>query len=110
MSDNIVTSQKLKYLAKVVGGVLHDRFEYGKAFETVQSLFPDGITIKNYNLREDGTFSLDGTTSTNDNVDLLEKTVVDINSGTNDRLLFAKLTSLALKDSNWNFNLEVTLK
>jgi hypothetical protein len=110
MEDNIVTSQKLKYKAKMVGGVINDRFEYGKAFVLIQSLFPPGIVLRSYDLKEEGTFEIKGLTQTKENVDLLENMIIDINFGNRDKLLSAKMTSLALKGTDWEFSMEVALK
>ena len=110
MQDNIVTSQKLKYKAKMVGGVLDSRFEYGRSFEIVGQLFPSAINIRNYDLKEDGVFEIKGTTSEKINVDLLEETVSVVNRGDNEKLKNAKITSLAIKDGVWDFSMEVTLK
>ncbi len=110
MQDNIVTSQKLKYKAKMVGGALNSRFEYGKSFETINSLFPPAINLKNYDLQDGGVFEVRGVTSEKPNVDLLEQTVDLINRGENDKLKSAKMTSLTLKNNIWDFTMEVTLK
>lgn len=48
LSDNIITSQTLKYRAKIVGQVLDARFEYGKAFEAISNLFPPEIRMTDF--------------------------------------------------------------
>lgn len=110
MADDIVVNQSLKYNAKMVGGVLHDRFEYGKSFELIQNLFPEGIVLKDYNLKSNGAFAISGTTQTKENIDLLENRIIEINGGSSDRLLSANLKSLALRGTDWSFTMEVTLK
>ncbi|MFZ2153138.1 MAG: hypothetical protein WAV41_03715 [Microgenomates group bacterium] len=110
LQSDIVTSQKLKYKAKMVGGVLSTRFEYGSSFETIQSLFPSTINLTSYDLRDGGVFEVKGVTTTRENVDLLEKTIEDINGGQSEKLTSAKLTGLRLQNNEWNFTMEVTLK
>ena len=110
LADNIVTSQRLKYKAKAVGGVLSNRFEYGMAFERVKNLFPESITLRDYNLREDGVFSIDGTAQTKESIESIEKTIIDINSKKNKGMISAALTSLMLKNNDWTFRMEVVLK
>ncbi|MBI2465343.1 hypothetical protein HYV64_04335 [Candidatus Shapirobacteria bacterium] len=110
MKDNIVTSQKLKYKAKMVGGVLNNRFEYGTSFETINNLFPPTISLKNFDLHDGGIFLVKGITSEKVNVDLLESMVETINRGENDKLKSARLTALTLKGGVWDFTLEVELR
>jgi len=110
LQDNIVTSQKLKYKAKMVGGALNNRFEYGTSFETINNLFPPTINLKNYDLHDGGIFQVKGITSEKANIDLLESTVDTINRGDNDKLKSARLTALTLKGGVWDFTMEVVLK
>jgi len=108
--DNIVINQKLKYKAKLVGGVLGQRFEYGEAFETINLLFPDGILLRNFELKDKGVFTMTGTTSGRDNVEMLEMLIEDINQGRNEKFMTAFLTSIGEKDENWTFTMEVKMK
>lgn len=110
MQDNIVTSQRLKYKAKMVGGALNSRFEYGTSFEIINNLFPPSINLKNYDLHDGGIFQVKGVTSEKVNVDLLESTVDMINRGENDKLQSARITSLVMKGGVWDFTMEVVLK
>ena len=111
MQDNIVTSQKLKYKAKMVGGALNSRFEYGSSFEAISKLFPPSINLKSYDLMDDGgVFQVKGLASEKQNVDLLENTVESINRGENDKFKSARMVSLILKNGVWDFSMEVSLK
>jgi hypothetical protein len=110
LKDDIITSQKLKYKAKMVGGVLNSRFEYGKSFEIINGLFPPAINLKNYDLKEGGVFEVKGQTSEKTNVDLLEQTVISINRGENGFLKSAKITALKVVGGAWDFTMEVVLK
>lgn len=111
MQDNIVTSQKLKYKAKMVGGALNSRFEYGSSFEAINKLFPPSINLKNYDLMDDGgVFQVKGVVSEKPDVDLLEDTIESINRGESDKFKSARLVSLVLKNGVWDFSMEVSLK
>jgi hypothetical protein len=110
MEDNIMTSQKLKYKAKMVGGILNSRFEYGQSFELVASLFPPTVNLKNYNLNDGGVFEIKGAVEGKNDVDILENTVELVNQGENDKLKKAKLTTISLKDNIFDFTMEVQLK
>jgi hypothetical protein len=110
MSDNIVTSQRLKYKAKLVGGVLKDRFEYGKAFGRIIDLFLAGITIKDIELKNRGTFVIKGETSGRENVDELETIIENINIGRNEDFSKANLLNVSLLDNVWTFQMEVSTK
>lgn len=110
MKDDIRTSQQLKYQAKLVGGSLNSRFEYGKSFELIQSLFPEGITLTNYDLHKRGLFEIMGKTSGKSNVDELEKIMEGINSGQRGNLFGATMQNLAVRDGQWLFSMEVGIK
>lgn len=110
MSDSIVNSQRLKYKAKLVGEVLNERFEYGKAFEMVSKLFPEGIIIKDLDLTKKGLFNIKGEMMGKLNVDIIESVVSDISSGKNDKFLSAKILSLSVIDGLWSFEMEVNMR
>lgn len=110
LADNIVTSQKLKYKAKLVGGVLDQRFEYGKAFETVTKLFPESIKLDNFELKKQGQFDLFGSTTGGENVKLLENLITSINNQENEHFDRAVLKSISTKSGLWTFSMEVKLR
>jgi hypothetical protein len=110
MADNIITSQNLKYRAKVVGGVLNSRFEYGKAFEEVGKLFPPEVEMTDFKLKDDGGFVLTAQTSGGMNMDMVEKIIGGINDGQNTEFKSAKLATLIFDKNLWKFTVEVTLK
>ena len=110
LSSDIQVSQQIKYEAKLVGASLESRFEYGKSFELIQSLFPEGIILNNYNLRDKGMFLIDGETQGRKNVNILEAIVNDINSGNKVGLSKCKIDSLSVNhDGVWRFAMEVEL-
>jgi Tfp pilus assembly protein PilN len=110
MSENIITSQRLKYKAKIVGELLDKRFEYGKAFEAVNSLFPPGIQMTDFELENQKGFKLSGMTMGKENMDSIEKMVTKINQGENEKFAAAKLTALSYLNGSFTFSMEVTLK
>jgi hypothetical protein len=110
LSDSILINQKLKYRAKMVGGVLNQRFEYGMAFESITNLFPAGIVMTNFELKDRGSFEISGITTGKSNVDGLEILVDDINSGRNENFTKANLTSISKKADTWSFSMEVVMK
>jgi Tfp pilus assembly protein PilN len=110
MSDNIITSQILKYRAKTVGQVLDSRFEYGKAFEEMNGLFPPGVTLTEFKLINIGKLQLSAATDGGVNMDKVEAVVAGVNKGQNPEFKNAKITSLSFKDNSWTFALEVNLK
>ena len=110
LKDNIIISQRLKYKAKLVGGVLSSRFEYGKAFEIIKGLFPEGITMTNFELKDRGGFAITAKTFGHDNINKVEQMMADINSGKNQNFSSARLTLLNYSQDNWNFMMEVALK
>lgn len=110
LSDSLIVNQTLKYKAKMVGKTLATRFEYGKAFETVNSLFPEGIKLDNFEMDPGGFFKVTGTTIGRENVDKLERLVETINSGGDARFVSIALTSLSVKSGEWKIGMEVTLK
>lgn len=109
MADGVVNSQRLKYNAKLVGAVLDQRFEYGKAFKTIATMFPEGVTLDKFELQEKGIFSINGRTE-GENINKVEKIITDINQGGDQRFSSMTLKSLSVKDIIWSFSAEVKLK
>ena len=111
VSDTVLNSEQLKYRAKLVGEILNKRFEYGKAFQTVKTLFPAGISLEDYKLKSQKVFSVSGVIADWRGVDQLEKTMRDVNSGLSESFLSTKLNSLSYDVvKGWDFDMEVELK
>lgn len=111
LNDNVITTQKLKYQAKLVGKALNERFEYGSAFRRIGNLFSDlQVDVLNYELAKDSTFKLTGQTNSNSNMDGIEKKIIDINQGLVAGIAKATLTNLSVKAGVWKFDMEVTIK
>jgi Tfp pilus assembly protein PilN len=110
LKENIITSQRLKYRAKIVGGVLEKRFEYAKAFEAINSFFPPEIRLTSFKIKSQGVFQLLGETSFGQSLDKVEVLMADINNQKNDKFKTAKMTNLAYKNGSWVFTAEVELK
>ena len=62
LSDRAITSWRLKYVAGMVAGALKSRFEYGQAFDLVNSFLPEGIVTDKLELRENNIFFISGKT------------------------------------------------
>ena len=110
LTDTVMVKQDLKYKAKMVGKTLAARFEYGKAFETINSIFPEGITLDNFDMDPGGYFKVSGSMTGRDNVDKLENLVQTINAGGDSRFVSVKLTNLSVKFGDWKVIMELTLK
>jgi len=111
ISDTVKNSEQLKYRAKLVGEILNSRFEYGKAFQTITSLFPPEIILEDYELKSKNVFDVSGVTKDWQGVDRLEETIRDINDGSSESFDSAKLNSLSYGSvKGWVFSMEVTIK
>lgn len=110
LKDSIVINQRLKYKAKMVGGALNSRFEYGKAFETIQRLFPASIEMSKFELESTNGFNISAKTRGKENMDKVENMIADINEGKNEDFKQAKLNSLNYDQGEWSFTMEVGLK
>ncbi len=110
LSDTVIVNQSLKYKAKMVGKALLTRFEYGKAFETVNSLFAEGTKLENFKMDPNGSFIVAGTVIGRENLDKLENLVEDINLGKDDRFESVKWSALSVRSGIWKAEMEVLLK
>jgi len=110
LADNIVTNQRLKYRAKIVGEVLDKRFEYSKAFEAVNSFFPSEVSLTSFNIKSQGKFQLLAATTDGKSLDKVEKVIVDINNQRDTKFKSAKMTTLSYSNGKWIFSVEVGLK
>ncbi|MFA5828205.1 MAG: hypothetical protein WC841_02505 [Candidatus Shapirobacteria bacterium] len=111
ISDAVLNSEQLKYRAKIVGEILNKRFEYGKAFQTVTTLFPSVINLDKYELKSQKIFSVSGVVPDWKEVDTLEEIVRDVNDGLSEGFMSAKLNSLVYStEKGWTFDMEVKIK
>ncbi|MBP9817959.1 hypothetical protein KBC75_04395 [Candidatus Shapirobacteria bacterium] len=110
MSEQVMVNQNLKYKSKLVGKALSQRFEYGKAFEKVNSLFPEGIKLTSFELESRGNFKVSGTTQGKENVDKLERLITNINEGNDEKFSSIMMNSLAVKGDTWSFDMEARVK
>lgn len=109
MSTEIIASQLLKYRAKILGGVLLGRFEYGKTIQRLNSLFPPEVVMDNFEVDNTKTFNLSGKVSGIKAVDVVENKINDVNSGQVEGFKSAKLTSLRYGNNIWKFSMEVVI-
>jgi len=109
-SKQIFLSNRLKYQVKQIGEILNDRFEYSVPFRMVDTLFPENITVLNYQLTDKDVFNITGVVSGNKNVTILEEKQDQINKGKINGFSQAKLITLSTKSGLWNFTMEVEIK
>lgn len=105
--DDLFTSQKLKYQAKMVGKVLASRFEYGEAITNINSLLPSDIQIENFKIAGKNAFTINYTTAKGENMDVLEEKINEIGSKKVKGFVAADLKSLLLDKGIWKFSMEV---
>lgn len=108
LSDTVINTQRLKYKAKLVGEVLSDRFEYNKAFLAANSFFPSGVTMEKFELTDNNTLKLSGTT-TGKTLDVVELLIKQVNDGRSEVYKSARMVSLNWSKGYWKFVVEVSL-
>jgi hypothetical protein len=92
-----------------VGAILDQRFEYGKAFKAIATIFPDGVVLDKFELQDTGTFLVNGR-AVGENINKVEKIIADTNQGGDQRFSKITLKSLLVKNDMWSFSAEVKLK
>lgn len=112
MSDSIVTSQIIKFRAKLLGKILTDRFEYYNAFSRVGKLFSAETVIKDFVLKDKSVFKLTLLVNRGGLLDEVEKRVEEINKGEEPGVKKATISSVSYSrpDRSWTVNMEVTLQ
>ncbi|KKR68062.1 MAG: hypothetical protein UU09_C0016G0013 [Microgenomates group bacterium GW2011_GWA2_40_6] len=111
MSDSVVTSQVIKYRAKLLGKILVDRFEYYEAFSKIGKLFPEEVTVKDISLKDESIFRLSLLVSRGQLLDQVEKRIEEINKGEVPGIRQIKILGVSYirADSAWTVGLEVKL-
>lgn len=108
--DELLTSYKLKYQAKMVGKVLASRFEYGKAITSINNLLPKEIAIDTFKIQGQNSFVISYSTADGKNIDIVEEKIGEIKNKKIENFENAELTSLSMADNYWKFMLEVKTK
>ncbi len=111
-STEIVTSQLIKFRAKLLGKVLADRFEYADAFGVVGNIFDPSIKVKDFDLKEKSFFVMTVIANSADSMKLLESRVVEINSGAESQIkkVVIKSVTYSKQTLEWLVEMEVFLK
>lgn len=111
-SSEIVTSQTIKFRAKLLGKVLADRFEYSDAFNIVGSIFDSNLVVKNFELKERTYFAMTIVASDAAAMKSLESKVDEINSGVDPKIKKIVLQSASYSkiSREWLVSMEVYLK
>jgi hypothetical protein len=111
LSETIVTSQQLKYRAKQVGEVLATRFEYSRAFNKMNNIFPkEMVKVTDLKFKDTSKFTVTGEADFGAKMDYVEKRVESINRGEEEGLTKAVLKEVKVSGGVWTFALEVGLK
>jgi len=111
LSQLIVASQQLKYRAKQVGEVLASRFEYSKAFNRMNNIFPkEMVKVTDLVFKDTSKFTVSGEVDTGAKMDYVEKRLESINRGDEEGLTMATLKGVGVKSGLWSFSMEVGLK
>lgn len=108
--DDLLTSYKLKYEAKMVGKVLANRFEYGKAITNINNLLPKDIMIDTFKIQAQNSFLISYSTMDGKNIDIVEEKLGEIKNKKIADFESAKINSLSVDKNNWKFTLEVKTK
>jgi len=111
ISEVTTTSQLVKYRAKLLGKILADRFEYYEAFSKIGKLFPEEVTVKDINLKDQSLFKLSLLVSTGKLLDQVEKRIEEINKGEVSGIKQAKILGVSYVRAKgaWTVGLEVKL-
>jgi hypothetical protein len=109
-ADDLLTSHKLKYQAKMVANVLATRFEYGEAITNINNLLPAEITIDNFKIKGKNVFQLNYSTLNGKNIDIVEEKIEEINNKKIKEFTKAELLSISNEGQDWKFSMEVTTK
>lgn len=109
LAPEVVTSQILRYRAKIVGGVLATRFEYGSTLEKLSNLFPPEVVLDNFGLDNTRSITLTGKVVGGAGADIIENKVNSINAKEVSGFLSAKLTGLKYRSGEWQFAMEVEI-
>lgn len=111
-SNEIVTSQTIKFRTKLLGKVLTDRFEYSEAFNLVGTIFDSKAIIKDFELKEKSFFVMTVTAADTQAMKDLESRVAEINKGLEPKIskIVIKSASFTKTDQLWVVVLEVYLK
>ncbi len=110
LAESVITSQNLKYRAKMIGGVIASRFEYSKAFKALKLLLPNGISMSDFKMTKKGVFDIKALANDGTSVDEFEKLVFEINKGNNEFFNKAKIIDVMVKNGVWNLEMEVSMK
>lgn len=110
LASRLVTNQKLRYKVKLVSKVLGERFEYAKAFRSVQTFLPAESVITRLEIRDESVFRADIGLNGAKLVDDLESRMKSVASGGWPDIKSAKINTLAVDGNYWRAGVEVELK
>ncbi|MFA7300933.1 MAG: hypothetical protein WC069_01300 [Candidatus Shapirobacteria bacterium] len=111
-SDEIVTSQIIKFRTKLLGKVLTDRFEYSNAFNVVGNIFDPQIIINDFELKEKTFFEMTVEAGSPELMKSIESRVSQINLGASPEVKRIVIKSATYSKTllKWVVALEVYIK
>lgn len=112
LSSEIITSQSIKFRAKLLGKVLRERFEYAQAFNMVENIFDSKIEIRDFELKEKKYFVMSVIASSDDAMKQVETRVAEVNMGTEPEVknIVVKSAVYTKNTAQWLVTMEVYLK
>lgn len=110
LSSKLITNQKLRYKIKLVSQIIGGRFEYAKAFRTVNDYLPPEANVTKLELKKDGKFAVDLELRGAKAMEEMEAKIKSTNSGAIEAIESVVLNSIAVSNGTWKLGLEVGIK
>jgi Tfp pilus assembly protein PilN len=110
LSTKANTSQQIKYQAKIVAGVMANRFEYSRYLLLMRQIMPSEVLVNKLELVGRSAIKIDGVARDKAGMVAFEKRIDEINRGKLEGFGQAKLTGLGYGEGKWSFGLEVLIK
>ncbi len=103
-----LATSKVRTLAKQVGEVLASRFEYSEVFKKFSKLYDPSINVKNFELKGQASFLVQGSMPNYEVAKALEQMVKDLNAKKYDGFKSSKLDNFSWSPkSGWSFTMTV---
>jgi hypothetical protein len=110
MSNKLITNQKLRYKIKLVSQIIDGRFEYARAFNTVNEYLPPEANVTKLELKKDGKFAIELQIMGARAMEEMEAKIKATNEGMVEAIESVVLKSIAVNNGTWSLALEVGIK
>lgn len=110
LSNKLITNQKLRYKIKLVSQIVESRFEYARAFQTVNDYLPPEANISKLELNKDGNFAVDLELRGAKLMEEMEARIEATNRGAVEGIESVLIKSIGVNNGNWKLGLEVAIK